>query len=77
MFKFVASFVVTALLMTGSAQAASRWRPAQPVRVPFIEHFTPGLAAGGGSSAEDPGRQVGDPRSGKSWHVHGVCDDVF
>ena len=44
MFKFVASFVVTALLMTGSAQAASRWRPAQPVRVPFIEHFTPGLA---------------------------------
>jgi C1A family cysteine protease len=39
---FVASLLVSAFLMTGAAAATSAWRPAQPVRIPFTEHFKSG-----------------------------------
>jgi hypothetical protein len=42
--KILASFLVSAFLMTGVAQAASpAWRPAVPVHLTFIERFPAGL----------------------------------
>jgi C1A family cysteine protease len=43
--KFLASFLGSALLLTGSAQAASNARHyARPVHVRFVEHFASGLS---------------------------------